>query len=269
MRAPFKSVTLPALILTAALLAGWLPGVALAQDELTYEQYRTLAWAADRLDHVAMFEPVHGEPGMFLILAERFGTVLVIKQTPRGSERVWKSNQLSGVPEEVITADLDGDGLEDAFICRTNTGKIYVWDMEDYTQIWESLPQDYRVISCMTTANIDEDRENEIVMVADNRIVYINGLNFTKDFSSVNEYSATMVRCGDVDGDGRVEVVLNSGQVIDSVSEAIEWEEQTFFRHIELLDIDGDGVPEVLTEDGLNGPIKVFRMDYGNEVRFQ
>ena len=111
-------------------------GTAAAQQELTYDQYRALAWAADRLDHVAMFEPLHGETGMFLVIAERFGTVQVVKLTSRGAERVWKSNQLSGVPDEVLTADLDGDGLEDAFLCRTNTGKVYVWDMEDYTEVW-------------------------------------------------------------------------------------------------------------------------------------
>ena len=269
MRSLIKSGARPALLLATFFLLCLPMAGALAQAEMSYAQYRALAWASDRLDHVAMFEPVHGEAGMFLVIAERFGTVQVVKLGTHGAERVWKSNQLSGVPDEVLTADLDGDGLEDAFICRTNTGKIYVWDMDNYTQVWESLPNDYKVISCMTTANIDDDQENEIVMLADNRLVYINGLSFSKDFSSVNEYQATMIRCGDVDGDGSVEIVLNSGQVIDSVSGNVEWEEELFYKNIELLDIDGDGMPEVLTEDGGSGPLKVYDMDYGNEVRFQ
>jgi len=246
-----------------------MPRVSAAQGELSYEQYRALSWAADRIDHISKFEPVHGETGMFLAIGERFGTVQVVRIDPRGAERVWKSIQLSGVPHEVISADLDGDGLEDSLLCRTSTGKVYVWDMDKYNLTWESLPSEYQTISCFTTANMDDDAANEIVMVADNRVIYVDGASFTKDFTSINEYRATMVRCGDVDGDGRVEIVLNSGQVLDSVSGDIEWEEQSFYSRIELLDIDGDGMPEVLTENEHGGPLKVFDIDYRSEVRFQ
>jgi hypothetical protein len=260
---------LPIIPLILLLAGAVMAPPAVAQDELTYEQYRALAWAADRLDHVAMFEPIHGETGMFMVIAERFGTVQVVKMSSRGAQRVWKSIQLSGIPDEVITGDLDGDGLEDSIICRTNAGKVYVWSMDGYTLMWESLPSEYRQVSCFTTASMDEDGSNEIVLVADRRVVYVDGVSFNKDWTSINEYDATMVRCGDVDGDGRIEIVLNSGKVLDSVSGDVEWEEQQFYSNIELLDIDGDGMPEVLTENGFGGPVKVFDMDYGNEVRFQ
>ena len=245
------------------------PGMTAAQDELSYSQYRSLSWAASRIDHLAAFEPLHGETGMFTALGERFGTVLVFKHTARGAERVWKSNQLSGIPDEVLTADLSGDQLDDVIICRTNTGKVYVWSLEDYTLLWESLPSEYRIVSCFTTMNMDEDRANEIVLLADNKIHYVDGGTFNKEWSSINDYEATMMRCGDVDGDGQMEIVLNSGKVIDSATGSVEWEEEAFFTHIELFDIDGDGMPEVLTENGISGPVKVYDMDYGNEVRFQ
>ncbi len=260
-------ITLSLLLITTALTA--VPDRAEAQQELRYEQYRALSWAASRLDHLAAFEPIHGEEGMFTALGERFGTVIVIKHSVRGAERVWKSNQLSGVPEEVMVADLDGDQLDDALICRTNSGKIYVWSLESYNLMWESLPSEYRTISCFTTSNMDADPATEIVLLADNKIVYIDGGTFNKDWTSLNDFSATMIRCGDVDGDDRVEIVLNSGMVLDSLTGGIEWEEESFYQHIELLDIDGDGMPEVLTENGITGPVKVYDMDYGNEVRFQ
>jgi hypothetical protein len=72
-----------------------------------------------------------------------------------------------------------------------------------------------------------------------------------------------------VDGDGRVEIVLNSGQVLDSSRAEVEWEDEPFFGKIELFDIDGDGIPEVLTENPGGGPLKVFDVDYRSEVRFQ
>jgi hypothetical protein len=173
------------------------------------------------------------------------------------------------VPEEVITADMDGDQLEDTILCRTNLGKVYAWSMDGYNLVWESLTGEYEVITAFTTANMDEDRANEIVMVADNKIVYIDGASYSKQFTSLNEYQATQVRCGDVDGDSRVEIVLNTGQVLDSVSGDVEWEDEPFFGKIELLDIDGDGIPEVLTENPGGGPLKVFDVDYRSEVRFQ
>ncbi len=244
-------------------------GTVQAQDELTYVQYRNLSWAADRINHMAQFEPIHGEAGMLFALGERFGTVQVVKTDARGAQRVWKSNQLAGVPEEVITADMDGDQLEDTILCRTNLGKVYAWSMDGYNLVWESLTGEYEVITAFTTANMDEDQANEIVMVADNKIVYIDGANYSKQFTSLNEYQATQVRCGDVDGDSRVEVVLNTGQVLDSVSGDVEWEDEPFFGKIELLDIDGDGIPEVLTENPGGGPLKVFDVDYRSEVRFQ
>ncbi len=245
------------------------PQAVRAEGELSYTQYRTLSWAADRINHVAKFEPIHGEAGMFFAIGERFGTVQVAKMDGQGVSRVWKSIQLSGIPDEVITADLDGDGLEDSILCRTSNGKVYVWAMDGYALLWESLPSEYNTVSCFTTANMDDDQANEIVMVADNKIVYVDGATFTKNFTSIQEYSATQVRCGDVDGDGRVEIVLNTGQVVDSVSGDVEWEDEPFFGKIELLDIDGDGMPEILTENPGNGPLKVFDADYRSEVRFQ
>jgi len=244
-------------------------GAARAQDELSYVQYRQLSWTADRINHMAKFEPIHGETGMLFAIGERFGTVQIIKMDGRGSQRVWKSNQLSGVPDEVITADMDGDELEDTILCRTSNGKVYAWSMDGYDLVWESVSSEYKDISCFTTANVDDDPANEIVMVADNRVVYIDGVNYSKQFTSIEEYQATQIRCGDVDGDDRVEIVLNTGQILDSVSGVVEWEDETFFGKIELLDIDGDGIPEVLTENPGAGPLKVFDVDFRSEVRFQ
>ena len=253
-------------LMTATLVG---PTAARAQGELNYAEYRALARAADRIDNIAKFEPIHGEEGMFLAIADRFGTVQVTKMDGQGVQRVWKSVQLSGVPHEVLAGDLDGDGLDDSLICRTSNGKIYVWALDGYSLLWESLPSEYQRVTCFTIANIDEDRFNEIVMLADNRIVYIDGESFTKSFTSINEYEATMILCGDVDGDRRVEIVLNSGQVLDSITGDLEWEDERFSGKIELLDIDGDGMPEVLTENPVNGPLKVFDVDHRSEVRFQ
>ena len=66
-----------ALLATLALTGTLLVPAAFGQGELDYNQYRSLAWAAERMDHLCQFEPIHGEPGMFFAIAERFGTVQV------------------------------------------------------------------------------------------------------------------------------------------------------------------------------------------------
>lgn len=252
------------------LLAGVGPlGTATAQSELSYNQYRDLARLSEGFHHVAQFEPLQGETGMMLAVAERFGTVQVLKIDGRGVRTVWKSNQLAGVPEDVQVADLSGDGLDDALLCRTSGARVYAWALDEYAPLWESLSGEYAVVQCFTTANLDEDGAAEIVMIADNRLVYVDGGTFAKQFTSIGEYNATEIRCGDVDGDGSAEVVLNSGKVIDARSGDVEWEEEPFFGRIELLDLDGNGVLEVLTEDPSGGPLKVFDIGTRREVRFQ
>lgn len=240
-----------------------------AQPELTYRQYRDLASLAGGLDHVVQFEPLQGETGMFFAIAERFGTVQILKADGRGVRTVWKSNQLAGIPEDVLVADLSGDGLDDALLCRTASARVYAWALDGFTPLWESLSGEYANISCFTAANVDEDPAAEIVMIADGRLVYVDGGSFTKQFTSISEYAGTQVRCGDVDGDGRADVVLNTGKVIDARSGDVKWEDESFFGKIELYDVDGNGVLEILTENPGGGPLKVYDIGARREVRFQ
>lgn len=240
-----------------------------AQTELSYRQYRDLSRMADGLDHLVQFEPLQGETGMYYAVAERFGTVQVVKVDGRGSRTVWKSNQLAGIPEEVLVADLSGDGLDDALLCRTGGARVYAWALDGFAPLWESLSGEYTQITAFTAANVDEDPAAEIVMIADARLVYVDGGTFTKQFTSIAEYAATEIRCGDVDGDGRADVVLNSGKVVDARSGDIKWEDEPFFGRIELFDLDGNGVAEVLTENPGGGPLKVFDIGGRREIRFQ
>lgn len=271
---PLRPARIPALrrlapCCLALILALAAAAATAADNELTYRQYRDLARLADGFEHVAMFEPLQGEAGMFVAVAERFGNVMVFKADGKGVRTVWKSDQLAGIPEEVVVADLTGDGLDDALLCRTAAARVYVWKLEDFSELWESLSGEYSSITCFTVANVDEDPAAEIVMVADNHLVYVDTATFSKQFTSITEYTATMVRCGDVDADGTAEIVLNTGKVVDARSGEVEWEDETFFGRIELVDLDGNGTVDVLTEAPAGGPLKVFDVGGRREVRFQ
>jgi len=267
---PHRRRNVTAACLLATLFASGLaaPLVADAQQELNYAEYRALSRAAERLLHVTMFEPLEGQTGMYLALGDRYNRVNVYQVTGDDGQRVWRSQSLSGNVDELIVIDRDGDGLDDSLAARTSAGRIYLWNLEDYRLDYESLPGDFTLITCFTAANMDDDPQTELVLNADRRIIYLDLRTYNRDYTSLTEAEATEIRCGDVDGDDRVEVVLNTGAVLDGLSGAVEWAEESFGQRIELLDFDGDGILEVLAEsDG--GQLRVFEIDARRELRFQ
>ncbi|MBD3222768.1 hypothetical protein GF314_16175 [bacterium] len=248
------------ILATVAVTAG-------AQPELTYEEYRSIARSSIQLLHCAMYEPLDGEVGMMMVLADRFGKLNAYRLLPGNQrERVWSSRNLDGAAEEVLIADLEGDGLEDHIVCRTRR-RIYVFRLEDFFNSFESQPNDYTDIRAFAIGNVDSDPAAEIVINADDKLHYVDGLSFTREFTSLNDYEATRMRVGDVTGDNVADIVLNTGQVIEASTGEIIWEDEVFGSRLELFDLDGDGVLEVMTEsDGL--PFRVWDVDFKQEKRF-
>lgn len=256
-----------AALAATALLA--VASVASAQQELTYEEYMRLeAAASGRILQVTKFEPLTGETGMYMAFGSSFNAVHVYHLTNGRSREIWKSRPLDGFVEELIVTDMDADGLDDALVSRNSSGRIYVWALDGFRELYESLPGEYVNIACFTAANMDDDTATELVVVANQTIYYIDGINFTRQWTSLNNYDATQVRCGDVDGDNRIEIVLNSGQVLDGRTGNVEWEDYRFNAWIELMDMNGDGVLDVIT-GGPGQPFRAFAVNYQSEIRFQ
>jgi len=260
-RARFKGMVLVLVVLAGTTMVQ-------AQQELTYDEFRKITTTSNRLLPVTSFEPLEGETGMYFVVGDRFNRVHIYHMTQGESTRVWKSRQLNGFVLETLVVDLSGDGLDDSLVARTNSGFIYVWRLADYQLIYESLAGEYRIITCFTAANMDDDPQTELVLNADTKLYTVDGLTFNRDWTSLQNYEANQIRCGDVDGDDRVEIVLNTGQVIDGRTGELEWADEVFDIFIELLDFDGDGIPEILTW-GPGRPLRAFDVDYRKEIRFQ
>jgi hypothetical protein len=253
-------------ILTSSILV-LLSTSALAQPELDYREYQAIARSSIMLKQCAMYEPLDGDVGMFMVVGDRFGKLNAYRILPGGQrERVWTSRNLDGPPVEVLVVDLAGDGLDDHIVCRTQR-RIYAFKLDDFFNSFESQPNDYNEIRAFDVANVDNDPASEIVVNADNKLHYIDGVTYVREFTSLNDYQATLIRCGDVTGDGNNDIVLNTGQVIEAGSGNVIWEDEVFGTRLELLDLDGDGVLEVMTEsDGI--PLKVWDVDFKQEKRF-
>jgi len=239
----------------------------LAQDELTYQEYQALARTSIQIKQCAMYEPLDGEPGMYLVVGDRFSKLNVYRILPGGQrERVWTSRNLDGAPNEVLVVDLLGDGLDDSIVCRT-ARRIYIFSLDEFFNVYESQSNEFTEIRAFAVANVDNDPASEIVINADDKLQYLDGVSHVREFTSLKDYQATLIRCGDVTGDGNNDIVLNTGQVVEASSGEVVWEDQVFGTRLELLDLDGDGVLEVLTEsDGI--PLKVWDVDFKQEKRF-
>jgi len=256
-------------LFAVALLASVLCGAAAATaaGELGYWDYRAVMTASERLDHVSCIESLEDEQGPYIVIGDRFGLVRIVYITGEGSEDIWTSKQLNGTVQEVITADLDGDG-QDEIIAWTTSAMVYVWSSVDRTLRFETLLNDFTILHSLTTGNVDDDEQLEILVNADDHIYYLDGVTFNREWTSLQEYQATRMVVGDVDGDGTPEIVLNTGQVVDSRGGDVEWEDEAFGARIELVDMDGDGIPEVLTEsDG--GVLKIYDIDNRREKHLQ
>lgn len=235
--------------------------------DLTDAEYQAVSEAAARLDHLALLPPPAGAVGAWLVIGDRYGLVRIAHVTHGASREVWKSKQLSGIVEEVLVADLDGDGIEE-IVARTNSAIVYVWNSEDLKPRYESLTTDFQKVHSLTIGNVDDDEWNELIVNADRHLYYLDGRSYNREFTSIREYEATRMRCGDVDGDRSNEIVLNTGEIVDSRNGDVEWADEVFGARIDLADVDGDLIPEVLTEsDG--APLRIFDVDLKKEKHLQ
>lgn len=214
--------------------------------------------------------PVDNLDGITLVYGDRYAIVRVVRMTERGVQVLWRSSALEGgAIQEILVEDLDGRGGHD-IIVRTQGGQAYVFD-DTYSPRWSSVNEDFRQVNAMTLANLDVDPAYEILLIADNQILVYDGDTFVREQQFNQVYANVLeVAVGNVDSDRELEIVLNNGRVIDALTGDPEWETSPFGNSIELLDIDGDGIDEVIGH-GTPGQetMRIFDVDERQEKPFQ
>jgi hypothetical protein len=161
---------------------------------------------------------------------------------------------------EMLGVDLDGDG-QDEIIGYTQNARLFVLRGNDLQDIWNTQEGRFRQIQSLTTGDVDNDGQVELVLVADQRLRIHSGLRDTEEWVSSQAYTDEDIAVGDVDGDGKLEIVLISGVVLDALFREEEWRyEPGFGVEMDLFDIDRDGKLELVTV-GADGLIRVFDVD--------
>jgi len=161
---------------------------------------------------------------------------------------------------EMLGVDLDGDG-QDEIIGYTQNARLFVLRGHDLQDIWNTQEGRFKQIQSITAADVDEDGQVELVLVADQRLRIHSGLRDTEEWVSSRPYTDQDIAVGDVDGDGKDEIVLISGLVLDALFREEEWRyEPGFGVEMDLFDIDRDGRLEIIGV-GAEGLVRVFDVD--------
>jgi hypothetical protein len=175
----------------------------------------------------------------------------------------WRSFPLEGQVKEVFGQDLNRDGSPE-IIAYTTAARIYVWDTRTFKVLWESVQEKFKAIQAMTIADVDRDAQLELVLCADNKLLYFDGVEFFREKEGRDPIDPSMLLVADVDGDLTNEIVSNDGYVFDTNTLNIEWATDGFGNPISLFDIDNDGIFELLGE--VSGSITVWDVEERREI---
>lgn len=162
---------------------------------------------------------------------------------------------------QMFGVDLDANG-QDEIVGYTQDGRLFVLRGTDLGDIWNTPERRFRAIRAVAVGDVDQNGVPEIVFIADDRLRIYQGMRDALIWESTGPFTDNEIAIGDVDGDGRAEIVLNlSGVVLDGGFRELEWTYDTGFgTDMELFDIDADGILEIISL-GADGLLRIFDVD--------
>jgi hypothetical protein len=180
----------------------------------------------------------------------------------------WDTASLGSPIVHLSVADVDGDGKTEILVA-TAGGRIHAYSTKDYQLTFENLQRIYfRAITCLTYTNLDDDPALEVAIVADGQLMVFDGATRFLEWS-IPDVSGSMILAANVDEDPQMEFVVNSGLIIDTNYRNIEERAVTtggLGERIVLLDLTGDGYPEVIGENA-GFQLKVYDLEHRREIR--
>jgi hypothetical protein len=206
-----------------------------------------------------------GTPSYRLLYTDQAGHLHVEKIEDGALVSDWESTTLGSRATSLFVTDLYGDGKQ-KIVVSTIAGRILIYDLATYQLDWENLQLRYNRIDFMAPAQLDNDAQQEVVILADDRLYIFDGYNRNIQWSSTITMPATFLAIGNVDDDPQPEIVLNSGKIVDGRFYNIQFQtDKVFGDRIELLDVTGDGYNDVVGEFS-DRSIRVFDVWRTREV---
>jgi hypothetical protein len=219
--------------------------------EISYSdeaRYTDVSKVAKQFNFFITLEGGEGEEDRFLYADTRQHVhIYVIKKGKPVLE--WETTNLGSRVTSVFVRDLDHDGNEELVIATTG-GRILMYDAKEYDLLWENLQDPFEKISCMTAENLDQDPQDELVFIADSFLYIYDSINKSLEWQSQEKFDAAEILLANLDDDEQPEIILNTGAIIDSRFYNLEFQvEGRFGNRISLMDLNGDGVPEIIGEN--------------------
>jgi hypothetical protein len=183
-----------------------------------------------------------------LLYADTYGKLHLLKATPKGWKLEWEVTNLGAKIRKFFLRDLTADGVMEVVIATVD-GRILVYSIDSYQNIWQNLENNFASISAIEVANVDNDPQLEFVFIADSHLYIVDGATKSRQWVSQREVEASEIVIANVDKDEQPEIILNSGFIVDSRFLTIEVESvKPFGDRIILFDMNNDGYPEIIGE---------------------
>jgi hypothetical protein len=206
-----------------------------------------------------------GQDDYQFIYSDRSGHVHVYTMDGGTLKMTWEATTLGSRASSIVVTDLYGDGKLKLLVSSI-AGRVLIYDLASYELEWENLQQRYTRIDHMVTAQLDGDRQLEAVVLADDKLYIFDGYNRNIQWNSTTNMVANFAVIGNMDDDPQLEIVLNSGIIVDSRFFNIQFQtDQIFGDRLALADLTGDGFPEVIGEFA-DRSLRVFDVWRGREV---
>ena len=237
------------------------------------------------------FKVLNRDGQAWLIYGDRVGRIHLLKQEDGRFIEEWISASLRSAVAEIFVADINDDAKLE-IVAYTEAGDIVFYRLEDYKQLWRSTDNEYETIATMVLENVDDDPQLELIFCAEDaseassyrtvtgderdrasqigRLFVFDCKNLFTEWNSEQGLTAQSILVGDLDDDGILEIILNTGFVIDAAYQRVEWERPDGFgEKIGFVDVDGDGLPELVGEyQSTTSPrrfIRIFDVDLQSE----
>ena len=183
-----------------------------------------------------------------MIYADVYGKIYIKRATNRGWKREFEITNLGAKVKMYDILDVENDGVLELVIA-TMAGGILIYSLDDYTNTWENIEDDFSSIEAFDVANVDSDPQLEFIVLANGTLYIIDSLDKSRQWISERKFTATELIVANVDKDEQMEIILNTGIVIDTKFYVIDLEwDKPFGERISTFDFNNDGIPEVIGE---------------------
>lgn len=197
-----------------------------------------------------------------VVYGEELGYIHILEANGEGNFReVWKSPPLSDPVRGIFVEDLDGDGKIEV-VAYTSGGNFFIYGYDDHDLKYRTPEGMYERITCMQVANMDDSPELELFFIGmksgeddtdssipTGSLIQFDAASHFEEWTSQEKYAATDMVIGNVDTDDEYEIVLNTGEILDSRFKDLKWRSTiSFGSRLYLIDVDSDGILELVTE---------------------